>query len=151
SLQPLPEDDLVHGDMRQEPVVADSVEAALDVALQDPGRAVVFPQDLMTMIQGVGTAPLPAKTVGVGIGRRLLNRIETEQVQGLHGPSGQGRDTQRTPFRRVAAFRNVDPSPRLWLVTVAPELVESRGFRLRRVPEVAVHAGGGATVIGGHS
>src|SRR5262249_23107426 len=85
------------------------------------------------------------------IGSRFPNRIETEQIQRLHGSIGQGRDAQGTPFGGVAAFRKVDPSQRLWLIAASAEFAESGCFQLRSVPAVAVHSGGGGTLIGGPS
>ena len=90
SAQPLPEDDLVHGGVGHQPVMTDPIKASADIALEDPGGAVVLPQDLVTLIQGVGTAPLTAEAVGVGIGQRFLDRIEAEQVPRLHGSIAQG-------------------------------------------------------------
>src|SRR5262249_22818001 len=57
----------------------------------------------------------------------------------------------RTKCGGVAAFRNVDPSERLGLIAVPAELAESGCFPLRSVPAIAVHSGGGGTVIGGYS
>ena len=41
-MQPLAQDDLVHRDVVQQPVMADVVEAASDVAFENPLRAVAF-------------------------------------------------------------------------------------------------------------
>src|SRR2546421_9410247 len=123
--------------------MADPIKASFDIAFENPFGTVVFAQDLMTVIQGIGTAPPTAKTVGVGIGSGFLNRIETEQVQRLHGPIGQGRNSQGTKFGGVAAFRNVHAPQRLWLIAVAAEFAESGCFQRRSVPDVAVHSGGG--------
>src|SRR5260370_28023842 len=105
----------------------------------------------MTVIQSGGTAAATAKAVGVGSGSRFRDRVQTEQVEGLHGAIGQGRDTQRTQLGWVAAFRNVHPSQRLWLITVAAEFAESLGLQLRSVPDVAVHSGGSCACLGGHA
>src|SRR5947209_359297 len=129
--------------------MTDPIKAGFDIAFQDPRRAVTLTQNLVALVQSVGTATVTAKTVGVGIGSRFLDRIEAEQVQGLHGSIGQGRDAQRTKLGGVAAFRNVDPPQRLWLITMPAELVESGCFPLRSVPAVAVHSGGGGPLIGG--
>jgi hypothetical protein len=151
SLQPLLQNDPVHGCVGQQPVVADPIEAAFDIALQDPGGAVVVAQDLVTLIQGIGTTAFLAKAVGVGIGQRFLDRVQAEEVQSLHGPVGQGGDAQRTQLGWVAAFRNVDAPQRLWLIAVATQSAESFRLQLRSVPDVAVHSGSGGTLIGGHA
>src|SRR5262249_13442606 len=44
-LQPFAQDDLIHGDMGQEPVMADAVKTSLDVAFEDPGGGVRLVED----------------------------------------------------------------------------------------------------------
>src|ERR1700730_15349905 len=131
--------------------MADPIKARFDIAFENPGRAVVLAQDLVTLIQCVCTGAATAKAVGVGIGSRFLDRIETKQVERLHGTVGQGWDAQRTKLGWVVAFRNVDAPEWLRLVTVSAKLAESRCFQLRAVPDFAVHTGGGCTLIGGHA
>ncbi len=53
---------------------------ALNIAFEYPGRAVVLAQDLMTLVQSIGTAPASAKAVGIGIGSRFRDRIQTKQI-----------------------------------------------------------------------
>ncbi len=76
--------------------MTDPIKARFDIALENPGHAVVLAQDLVTLIQCARTAAATAKAVGVGIGSRFLDGIETKQVERLHGPIGQGWDAQRT-------------------------------------------------------
>jgi len=78
--------------------MTDPIKARFYVAFEDPGGAVVFAQELMTLIQRIGTTPLTAKAVGIGIGSRFLKRVEAQQVQRLHGSIGQGRNPQGTQF-----------------------------------------------------
>ena len=40
----------------------------------------------MTLHQRIGTVAMPTEAVGVGVGLRLHDGIEAEQVEGLHGP-----------------------------------------------------------------
>jgi hypothetical protein len=42
-------------------------------------------QDFVALVQSIGTATMTAKAVGVGIGRRFLDGVETQQIQSLHG------------------------------------------------------------------
>src|SRR5215472_2036811 len=66
-LQPLPEQFLVHGDVVQQPVVADSIKACFDIPFQNPSRTGGTPQDLVTLIQGIGAASFPPKAIGMAI------------------------------------------------------------------------------------
>ena len=89
-LQPFPEHVLVHGDVVQQPVMADLIKACFDIPFQNPFRTGGIPQDLVTLIQGIGTAPFQPKAIGVTVGLSFRDGIETEQVEGLHGPIGHG-------------------------------------------------------------
>jgi hypothetical protein len=61
--------------------MTDPIKAGFDVAFEYPGGVmIVVAQNLVTLIQGVGTTTLIAEAVGVGIGNRLLDRVQTEQV-----------------------------------------------------------------------
>ena len=44
----------------------------------------------MTFIQGIRTAPLQPKAIGVAVGQGFRDGIETQQVQCLHGSIRQG-------------------------------------------------------------
>jgi len=72
--------------------MTDPIKAGADIAFEDPQGAVVVPQDLVTLIQGIGTAALTAKAVGIGIGSRFHDRIEAKQVERLHRSIGHGRN-----------------------------------------------------------
>src|SRR2546421_117909 len=72
--QPFPEDDPVQRNVGQQPVMADPIEASAYIAFQDPRSASALAQDLVTLVQGVSTAALTAKAVGVGIGSRFHDR-----------------------------------------------------------------------------
>ena len=88
-LQPLPEHLLVHGDLIQQPSVTDPIKAGFDVAFEDPAsRPWWTSEDLVTLIQGIGTAALQPKAIGMAVGQRFRDGIETEQVEGLHGAIG---------------------------------------------------------------
>src|SRR4029450_13341957 len=52
-LQPLLEDDRVHGDVGQQPIVTDPVEAGLDIAFENPRGTVVVAQDLIALIERI--------------------------------------------------------------------------------------------------
>jgi len=78
--QPPPQHLLVHGDVRQQPFMADSIKASFDVPFQDPLWTVPIAQYDVRLIQGVGTAAFQSKAIGMAVGLRFRDRIETEQV-----------------------------------------------------------------------
>ena len=78
--QPPPQDLLVHGDVRQQPFMADSIKASLDVPFQNPLWTVPIAQDDVRLFQGVGTAAFQSKAIGMAVGLRFRDRIETQQV-----------------------------------------------------------------------
>ena len=64
------------------------VEARLDVRFQNPSRPVRASQQLMTLLQGVGTAAIWTEAVRITIRQGFLDGVQTQQVKGLHGPVG---------------------------------------------------------------
>ena len=76
--QPLPEQRLVHGDVRQEPVMADSIKASFDVPFENPLWTVPMTQQDMDLFQGIGTAAFPSKAIGMAVGLRFRDGIETQ-------------------------------------------------------------------------
>ena len=79
-LEPLVEDGSVHWDVSFEPGMRDGVEAGFDVALQDPFRGVAFGECDEALRDGIRRRPLFAKAVGVGVGGRLGDRVEGQEV-----------------------------------------------------------------------
>src|SRR5215472_14654689 len=55
-LQPLLEDDFVHRDVRQQPAMANSVKARLDIALEHPTSTVSATQNNEALLPCVGAA-----------------------------------------------------------------------------------------------
>jgi hypothetical protein len=91
-LQPLREHFLVHGNIINQPVMADLIKAGFDIPLQDPARTGRTPEDLVAFIQGIGTAAFQSKAVGMAVGQGLRDGIEAEQIEGLHRSIGHGGD-----------------------------------------------------------
>ncbi len=135
--QPLPEQCLVHGDVRQEPIMADSIKASFDVPFENPLWTVPMTQQDMDLFQGIGTAAFPPKARGMAVGLRFRDGIETQQVECLHGPVGHRGNPETAPF--AVAFGNVHPAERLRLITVPTQSAESGRLGLRCVPESSVH------------
>src|SRR6202162_6513000 len=108
-----------------------------------------FAQNLKALFQSIRTAPLPTEPVRMRVRRGLLDRVQTQQVQSLLGPVGQGGNAERSSL--AVAFQDVHASQRLRSITASPQRVEGRGFGLRSVPDVAVHSRSTRTSIANHS
>ena len=68
--------------------MADSIKASFDVPFENPLWTVPMTQQVMDLFQGIGTAALPPKAMGMAVGLRFRDGIETQQVECLHGPVG---------------------------------------------------------------
>jgi hypothetical protein len=145
-LQPLPQDAAVQRGVGRQPVVADPVEARLDVPLQDPGSCPRVLQRRPAVLQCVGAAALTAEAVGVAVRPALGDGAQAEQVERLHGPVGQRRDAQGAPL--AVALGDVHAPWGLRPIAARGERVQSGGLRLRGVPEDAVRARGRGTLVG---
>ena len=86
--QPFPQDDLVHRDVGQQPVVADPVVARLDVPFQNHPRPVFAHECFVNLHQGIGTAAVESESVGVAVRQGSLDGVQAKQIQRLHGPVG---------------------------------------------------------------
>ena len=70
--------------------MTDTIVAGFDVAFENPVGtmwvwAVWAAEDFVTFIQGVRTAALQPKAIGMTVGQRFRDGIETKQVESLHG------------------------------------------------------------------
>ncbi len=119
--------------------MADSIKASFDVPFENLLWTVPMTQQVMDLFQGIGTAALPPKAMGMAVGLRFRDGIETQQVECLHGPVGHCGNPEATPF--AVALGNVHPAERLRLVTVPTQGAESSRLGFRCVPEDSVHTG----------
>jgi len=71
---------LVHRDVVQEPLVADPIEARLDIAFEYPLGRAFSAQRPEGLVDGVSRRATDPKTVRVRVGHRLRNRVERQQV-----------------------------------------------------------------------
>ena len=76
----VPQQPPVHGDVLQEPVMADAIKASFDVPFQNPFWTAPIAQDNMRLIQGIGTAAFQSKAIGMAVGLRFRNGIESQQI-----------------------------------------------------------------------
>ena len=137
--QPSPQHLPVHGDVRQEPFMADLIKASFDVPFENPLWTVPMTQQDMGLSQGIGTATFPPKAIGMAVGLRFRDGIEAEQVEGLHGSIGHRGNPEAAPF--AVALGDVHPAERLRSITVPTQGAESGRLGLRCVPEDSVHTG----------
>ena len=140
-LEPLLEQKRIHRNMLQEPIMVDGVETSLYVCIQDPFRRAALVEKILDLRDGVLRRTANPEPIGVPVSRRFGHGLQSEQVQGLHGPVRKGRDAQRAS--RSIALGDTDPSQRFGGVTPsALQQVHCRPFRNRRRPHLPVNAGG---------
>src|SRR6266481_6538296 len=135
--RPLLENDSVHRNMGQEPVVADLVEAASNVAFENP-LWVCLPQGEITLLHRIRTGSSLSETVGVPVSSSFHNRVQSEKVECLHRPVLHCGDSER-PHLFAVRFRDVNTSKRLRLVTSTLQLMYRLCLLLRCVPDFSVH------------
>jgi hypothetical protein len=125
--------------------MADFIKARFDVPFENPFGTVAVAQQVMGLGHRIRTAAFPPKAIGVAVGLRLRDGIETKQVESLHGSIGHGGNPKATSF--AVALGDVHPAERSRSITVPPQGAESGQLGLRCVPEDAVHTGGLRTRI----
>ena len=129
--------------------MADFIKACFDIPFENPLWTVPMAQHAMGLGQGIGTATFSSKAIGMAVGVRFRDGIETEQVECLHGPVGHRGNPEAAPF--TVAFGNVYSAERLRLVTVPTQSVESGRLGFRCVPEDSVHTRSLRTRVTDHS
>ena len=77
------EDRFVHGNIVEQPLMANVVEAAFDVAFEHPARVFVTERSETLFNRVRTTSPLP-EAIGILIRSGFRDRIERQQIQGLH-------------------------------------------------------------------
>ena len=147
--QPFLEDGLAHRDVIHQPFVADPVEARLDVSLEDPTGTAPVAQDDVALVDGIGRRSFLPKPIGVGVGRRLRDGIESLQVECLHRPIFHRGNPERTHLAVI--LRYVHTPQRLGIVAPLLERLQSRRFLLRGVPGLLVHTRGPFALVFRHS
>ena len=134
--------------MSQEPIVADPIKAGLDVAFEHPDGGRLHAQRFVALLERVRRRPPSTEAVGVYVPRGFRDRIEGEQVEGLHRPVIHCRDAERSQL--AVALLDVDASKRQG--TIPPLFQRGCGLHLtpRRVPQNAVHTRGSFAGVFGH-
>ncbi len=137
-LEPFPQYLSIQRDVVEHPCVTDVVEAATDVTFQHPGRAVFLTQHTETLLDGVGGRAFRPKTAGIGIGGRLRDRKQRQQIQRLHGTVLHRGDSQRSQLS--IGLRDVNPPQRLRTIPAPPQRVDGLVPRRRGAPDRSVDA-----------
>ena len=123
--------------MREHPVVADVIEASLDVAFQRPLRRRFLRQRQKALFDGVRGGALRAKAVGIGIGLRFRNGQKREQVKSLHRAILHRRNAEGPQLS--ISFGNVDPPQRRRLIAAPTQRMDRLAFARRGRPDCSVH------------
>ena len=148
-LQPFSQHDPVHGDVGQQPVVIQMVEASFDVRVQYPLRGTNTRQDNEALRSRVHGGPASPKPVGVRIGRAFRYRLQREQVKCLHRAVPHRRDAQLSGL--PAALGDAHSPQGRGLVSPPVQRVDRFTLGLWRTPEFAVHSRGPLTPVFGNS
>ena len=139
-LDELPQNVPVHGYVPHHPLVGYVVEASLDVPFQDPLGPSGGGHHEMYLGHGVLTRPSDSEPVGVRVGRRLLDGVQGQRVQRLHGAVVHGRDGQRTLLS--VPLGDVHASQGLRTVSSRVQSEHRVHLGFGREPKLPVHARG---------
>jgi hypothetical protein len=77
----------------------------------------------MDLFQGIRATPFQPEAIGMAVGQRFRDGIESQQVERLLAAIDHGRDSEWASFS--ITFGNVYPAERLRLIAVPTQSVES--------------------------
>jgi len=144
-LEPGAEHCLVHRDMREQPLLADFIEASPDVALQHPGGTGFAGEHFEALLQGIGTTPAFAKAIGVSVRQSLGYGGEGKRVERLHSPVVQGGDAQGAQF--AVGLGDVNAAQGPGSVSVTFEAEGSLEFLSIGSPDYVIYTGRFSTPV----
>src|SRR5712692_1116240 len=107
-LEPFLQHGFLYRDMGYQPCMRDSVKAGAYISFEDPFRTVVFTECNEAGFDRVCCRAGCPKPVRVRVSQCFGDRIEGQQVQGLHGSVPHG-GNRKGPLSTIA-LRNVDTS-----------------------------------------
>ena len=145
-LKPGAQQALVGRDMRQQPRVADFIEASPDVAFQHPGGAGFAGEHGEALLQGIGTASAFAKAIGVSVGQSLGYGGEGKRVKRLHGAVVQGGNAQGSQF--AVGLGDVEAAQGPGSVSVTFEVEGSLEFLSVGSPSYVIYPGRVSAPVG---
>ena len=91
--------------------MADFIKASFDITFENPFGTVPMTQQVMGLSHRISTAAFPPKAIGVAVGLRFRDGIETEQVKGLYGSIGHGGEAHGTLPLHPTPLRDSSRSP----------------------------------------
>src|SRR5439155_306265 len=104
--------------------MADSVETGPDIALQNPLWRMLPCESIEALLDGIRGRTLRTEAIGVRIAQSLRDRLQGQQVQGLHRPVVHRGDRQRALAMRTITLRHVDaPERESAIVCVATAVI----------------------------
>ena len=109
--KPLTQNRFIHGYVGEQPIVADIVKTASNVALKYPLRRTAFRQCIEAMCDCIGRGSLRPKSIRIWIRTRFCNRLKCQFPQCLHCAIPHRWNSQRALL--AIAFGYVDTSQRL--------------------------------------
>ena len=148
--QPHLENGSVHRDLRQKPIVRNFVEAALDVALQNPLRVRCVGQRCEALFDRISAGPLLTEPIGVLVRGGFHNGVEREQVQCLLCSIDHCGNSEWT-HRFAIRLGYIDASQGLRLITPTFQGMYCLSLFFRCFPDFLVHTWGFLTLVFRHS
>src|SRR5262249_27250343 len=91
--------------------MADFIKASFDVTLKNPFGTAPMVQHDMSLLHRIRRATLPPKAIGVAVGVRFRDGIETEQVESLQSSIRHGGDAPSALPLLPNRLRDWSPSP----------------------------------------
>ena len=138
--EPQTQQSLVHGDVLQQPVVADFIKTGPNVSFEYPGGGYPAREHGVALGQGIGTTATFAKTIGVSVGQNLGDGCESQRIKGLHGAVVQGGNAQGTQF--TVGLGDVMSAQGQGAVSVTFEVEGSVEFLCSSSPDYVIYTGG---------
>src|SRR5882724_1965278 len=137
--------------MAFQPSMSKIVETAFDVAFQNPRCGSLPCQKIKHTSDRILRAPIPAETVGMGIGLCFRHWLQTLQMQGLLSTVYHDGDSQWTLLRRAAALGDVHPAQRLRSKTTTVQPLDGVPLGFRGGPNLAIHTRCSLAIVFRHS
>src|SRR5437870_3715973 len=130
--------------------MADSVETGPDIALQNRLWRMLPCESIEALLDGIRGRTLRTEAIGVRIAQSLRDRIQGQQVQGLHRPVVHRGDRQRALAMRAITLRHVDAPERASAIASLPQFSDGACFLLRGIPHTTVNPRGLPAIVVRH-
>jgi hypothetical protein len=124
-----------HGRVFEKPLMADRIEAFLDVSVEDPLRRVLPGEKNTDLRMSIPASAIWSEAVGYRVRVTLNNGVKSHVPECLIGTIFHGRDSQRS--LRTVFLGNIDPSQREYLRS-PEELEAGLILKLWRCPKLSI-------------